>query len=67
MPQWLVLLTCVISEDTTVTAVRVESGSLEQQHAVKMKWGRTGEPARLLQVGPKHCVAQRGAYGPFLL
>lgn len=40
------LLTRVISEDTIVTAVRVEAGfhprlnPFEEQHAVKMKWGR---------------------------
>lgn len=51
-------------------AVRVEAGfhprlnSFEQQRAVEMKWGRTGELARFLQVVPKHCVAQRDAYGP---
>lgn len=61
MPRRLVLLPCVI---------RVEAGfhprlnSFDQQHAVEMKWGRTGEPARFLQVVPKHCVAQRDPYAP---
>lgn len=39
--------------------------SFGQQHAVEMRLkGCTGEPARFLQVVPKHCVAQRGACGP---